>query len=146
LTFTYTPTPLATVNVTSDTINLSATTTNVSNNLNVGFSTIMNTATWNGKNIRVFNQAMSKSQTAGFGGLQTVVFNTVQASDGNGTIYNSNAWDFTPTITAQSINTPYALAQVNVGRSVDASGNWLIGGSITTSVAASAGITLQPMS
>jgi hypothetical protein len=103
----------------------------------------MNTATWNGKNIRVFNQAMSKSQTAGFGGLQTVVFNTVQASDGNGTIYNSNAWDFTPTITAQSINTPYALAQVNVGRSVDASGNWLIGGSITTSVAASAGITLS---
>jgi hypothetical protein len=58
----------------------------MSNNLNVGFSTIMNTATWNGKNIRVFNQAMSKSETAGIGGLQTVFFNTVKVSDGNGTI------------------------------------------------------------
>ena len=118
-------------------ITLSTGTTAVTNNLTIG-----GTTTWDSNAIRTFIFALSKAETAGVGGLQTVTTATGLITDSLGQVYNSNVWDFTYSIKYTSVNTPYAISQYYGTRSVDASGNWALSATLTTATAATSGITL----
>lgn len=118
-------------------ITLSTVTTAVTNNL-----TVAGTTTWNSNAIRTFNFALSKSQAAPAGGLQTVTTATGVITDNQGSTYNSNVWDFTYSIKYVSVNTPYAISQYYGTKGVDASGNWTMSATLTTATAASLGISL----